>query len=462
MASYQIDFQNGKANNAADTYALIISYQASETYIAAKAGWDYYMGENTTISAIGRYYWKNRVDENTGKVVGGGFVENPYVANNKIGYSFFTDMVTQKVDTLFREIPTIDGVELPKGFVKTFGYVLRSAAERASAQAVSYIFVDSDGHLNCFSADRAMPFYDNETGKLRALIRWWEVPAQRKDIPYIYWEVYTEDGVTTYCNRPTIHETKPLTPYKYKRTKSIVSDEIIAEKTPLPIVEFLNNEYRTSDLTSNIRSKIDIIDIVQSGFANNIEDFSDAFWSIKDNIGGNEGYYQDLISEITRTKVIVADGAEMKQFQIPTEARSRFVEMIKDDLIRDGGVVDTKALTQGNLTATAIKAARANLETRVSKFEWQAYKCATEVLELYFRLQGKEIPEFDVTFNTYHLDNVTETVQNAISLHGTISNDSYLKMLKSVNIIDDVEVEKAKMEDENNARFGFGNKGIVE
>ena len=185
MASYQIDFQNGKANNAADTYSLIISYQASETYIAAKAGWDYYMGENTTISAIGRYYWKNRVDENTGKVVGGGFVENPYVANNKIGYSFFTDMVTQKVDTLFREIPTIDGVELPKGFVKTFGYVLRSAAERASAQAVSYIFVDSDGHLNCFSADRAMPFYDNETGKLRALIRWWEVPAQRKDIPYI-------------------------------------------------------------------------------------------------------------------------------------------------------------------------------------------------------------------------------------------------------------------------------------
>ena len=270
MASYQIDFKDGKANNAADTYALIISYQASETYIAAKAGWDYYMGENTTISAIGRYYWKNRVDENTGKVVGGGFVENPYVANNKIGYSFFTDMVTQKVDTLFREIPTIDGVELPKGFVKTFGYVLRSAAERASAQAVSYIFVDSDGHLNCFSADRAMPFYDNETGKLRALIRWWEVPAQRKDIPYIYWEVYTEDGVTTYCNRPTIHETKPLTPYKYKRTKSIVSDEIIAEKTPLPIVEFLNNEYRTSDLTANIRSKIDIIDIVQSGFANNI------------------------------------------------------------------------------------------------------------------------------------------------------------------------------------------------
>ena len=60
------------------------------------------------------------------------------------------------------------------------------------------------------------------------------------------------------------------------------------------------------------------------------------------------------------------------------------------------------------------------------------------------------------------MDNVTETVQNAISLHGTISNDSYLKMLKSVNIIDDVEVEKAKIEDENNARFGFGNKGIVE
>jgi Phage portal protein, SPP1 Gp6-like. len=74
---------------------------------------------------------------------------------------------------------------------------------------------------------------------------------------------------------------KPLEPYKYKIKQSALSTDFEPIKSELPIVEFINNEYRTSDLSGNIRSKIDIIDIVQSGFANNIEDFSDAFWVLK-------------------------------------------------------------------------------------------------------------------------------------------------------------------------------------
>ena len=139
------------------------------------------------------------------------------------------------------------------------------------------------------------------------------------------------------------------------------------------------------------------------------------------------------MANINRTRKIIGEGAEMKQFQIPTEARSKFVEIIKDDLIRDGGVVDTKALTNGNLTATAIKAARANLETRVSKFEWEAYKTATETIQMYLEKTGRAA-DFDITFNSYHLDNVTETVQNATMLRGTRSyatNGSRLLTTKS-------------------------------
>ena len=90
--------------------------------------------------------------------------------------------------------------------------------------------------------------------------------------------------------------------------------------------------------------------------------------------------------------------------------------MFKQEIVEESGIIDIKDLTATQLTNVAIKASTMKLRQRVSDFEWQAYKCATEVLELYFRLQGKEIPEFDVTFNTYHLDNVTETVQNAVSL----------------------------------------------
>lgn len=459
MASYQIDFKNGIGMGGAETYSLILRYASSPIYQQAKIGWDYFMGENTTVSQLKRLYWKDGdTDAETGKKLNnGGFANNPYVANNKIGFSFFTDMVTQKVDTLFRETPTIEtDFEINKRFKKEFGYALRSAAERTSAQAVSYLILGANGSINVFPADRAIAFYDDETTEIRAFIRWWTVSGLN-GVATTYWEVYTEDGVTTYKNKP-ITVVRPLTPYNFKILSSAISTKTIYEKSNgLPIVEFWNNEYKISDFSTNIRSKIDIIDIVQSGFANNIEDFSDAFWVIKTQDGGmlTEQYYQDFLANIQRTRKILGDDAEMKQFQIPTEARAKFVEIMKDDLIRDAGIVDTKSLTNGNLTATAIKAARASLDTRVSKFEWQAYSVANKLLDMYF-LQNNVMPEYDVTFNKYSLINQTEIVQNAVSLRGTITELSYLEMLESAQIIGSAELELENLKKESLNKYGGG------
>ena len=48
---------------------------------------DYYNGKNTTVNALRRIYWSDSAK---------GWAENPFVANNKIGYGFFYDMVSQK------------------------------------------------------------------------------------------------------------------------------------------------------------------------------------------------------------------------------------------------------------------------------------------------------------------------------------------------------------------------------
>lgn len=60
------------------------------------------------------------------------------------------------------------------------------------------------------------------------------------------------------------------------------------------------------------------------------------------------------------------------------------------------------------------------------------------------------------------MDNVTETVQNATMLRGTISEKSYLKMLQGVGIIDNVDDEIEAMQEEKDVRFGVGNNGIEE
>lgn len=458
MASYQQDFL-GKGKTpptAAQSYSLLKRYESSPICINAQIAWQYFNGENKTISELRRMYWKDGTkDETTGKVSAGGFTDNPYVANNKIGFGFFRDMVTQKVDTLFREIPSINTeYKLDDKFIKRYGFALKVAGERASAQGFAFLLLDRNSNIQVFSSDRAVAFYDDYTGEMKALIRWWYM-ENLNAYSTMYWEIYDEEGVATYRNRPHLSQVGEKVPYKFNRRTSRLTDEIEPISVGLPIVEFRNTYDKRSDFSTNIRSKIDIIDIVQSGFANNIEDFSDVYWAIKDNGSLSGEYYEDFVANINRTRKVFGEAIDVKQVQIPTEARSKFVEIMKDDLIRDGGVVDMKALTNGNLTATAIHAARAGLETRVSAFEWVAYEAATRLIEIYQTMNGVQF-DFDVTFNKYTINNVTETIQNAVLLYGKVSEDTFLNMLKSADIISDVEEEKEKMADETFSKYGAG------
>ena len=456
MASFQEDFL--KFNTPSGTYGIITRYIGSSPYLDAQTNWEYFNGNNTTIGDIERFYYSEGTKDSAGKLIAGtsGLKVNYWSANNKIGYSFFKDMVTQKVDTLFRETPTIQtDFEIDKKFIKNFGFALRVAAERASAQKYAFLLTLSN-EIQVFAADRAIPFYDDDTGEIRALIRWWTV-ERLNSVETLYWEIYEEDGVTTCRNKPSIEIVKPKMPYRYIERTSAVS--VIREPKAigkLPINEFRNTYDRRSDMTPNIRAKIDIIDIVQSGFANNIEDFSDVFLAIKSSSSLREQDYIDFLANFSQTHVAKMADVEMKQFQVPTEARSKFVEIMKADLVRDGGVMDMDALLRGNATATAIRVSRANLETRVSAFEWTAYEAATSVIETYKRVNGLEF-DFDVAFNKYTLNNDTEVISNANQLYGRIPDEDYFRMLQSINVISTSPDEAIqKMNLQTAAKYGAG------
>lgn len=454
MASYQQDFKN--FNNAVGTYSLIMRYRGSSMHTTAAANWDYFNGDNVTIRNVRRMYYSEGVkDRETGKLVGAGFKQNYWAANNRIGYSFFRDMVTQKVDTLFRETPTIETAHAvsPK-FIKNFGFAMRVAAERASAQCYAFLFLVGD-EVRVFSADSAIAFYDDSTGAIRALIRWWTVPSLTQH-EVLYWEVYEDDGVTTYRQLPTVEVVIPKQPYRYKTRVSALRTEVIAQDAGgLPVVEFVNTYDRRSDMTPNIRAKIDVIDLVNSGFANNIEDFADVFMVVKEQAGFHDADYLDYLANFTRTRVAKGD-INLQQFQVPTEARTRFVEIMKQELIQDGGVMDMTALLSGNATATALRLARVNLETRVSAFEWTAYEAATKLIEMYQRQNGIAF-DFDVRFNKFTLSNESEVIQNANAIWGRVPDDDYYRILQSINIVSRPPEETIQaMQEQQLRRYGAG------
>lgn len=455
MASFQTDFKA----DAKGSYELITTYKSTEQFKHAIDGSSYFNGENTVISKMRRWYWKEwktRADDGT-ITTGGGYVPNLYVANNHIAYGFFKDMVIQKVDTLFRENPTINtanGYEVDKKFIKQFGYAMRIGAETAAKEGYGLLFLDANNQINILPASQTIVFYDDNDGRIRAVIYFYEIKSLIGQ--EIRWFVFSEEGVQAFSNKSgTPIAIDEIQPYKYSKIQSYFTSDIIKQSGIIPIIEFDNNKLKKSDLTNNIKSKIDIIDIVQSGFANNIEDFSDIYMVMKDAVGGGEEYYQDFMANIARTHKIIGDGVELKQLDIPTTARDTFVKIMKEELVQDGGVCDMKALLNGNLTATAIHAARANLETRVSAFEWQCDKAANEFIELYQKVNGLQF-EFDVTFNKYTLNNVTETINNAVMLYGKVSEETFLNLLKGADIIDDVEKEKERIADESLSKYGAG------
>lgn len=452
------------------------NWKLSDTHKKQRDDWSYFGGDNVTIRETKRYYWSDPkiiLDSNGQPTLdsngcprrfGGGFVENPYVANNRIGYGVYKDIVSQKVNSLLDETPVITGIELDKKFIKQFGYAMKNGGQRAAGQGVNYIYQDYLGNLTVFQSENCIPYFDEMTGDLVRLIRFWDIPTttemsyqnNRYQSYYTIIETYTEQGLTTYSTRGKFHIEKPLTPYKFKRTADALGETVTGEAVNLPITIFRNNESYKSDMLPSVRAKIDIIDIVNSGFANNIEDFSDLFWVVKNASGMDATAFEDFVANINRSKkIIVGDNSDVdtKQIQIPTEARSKFVEIMKNELIFETGIIDTQAIAAGgDIRNIGIKLMTLKLRQRISDFEWEAYRAATDIINKY--MQYRNISgNFDVDFTEMLIGNDTEMIDNANKIRPDISRETYLGIVRKAGYISDVKEELKRVENENANMF---------
>lgn len=463
-------------NNPELLPSICENWKLSNTHISQRDDWRYFNGDNVTISELRRYYWSDPkviLDSNGQPILdsngcpkrfGGGFVENKYVANYRIGYGIYKDIVSQKTNSLLDETPTVSGIELDKKFLKQFGYAMKIAGQRAAGQGVSYIYQDYLGNLTVFQTENCIPYFDDMTGDLVSLIRFWDIPTNyemsyqnnRYQSYYTIIETYTEEGLTVYSTRGKFHVVKPLTPYKFKRTADIFGSTITGESVNLPITIFRNNPDYKSDMTPSVRAKIDIIDIVNSGFANNIEDFSDLFWVIKNASGMDSTAFEDYVANINRTKkIIVGDGDDVntKQIEIPTEARTKFVELMKKELIFETGIIDTQAIAAGgDIRNIGIKLMTLKLRQRISDFEWEAYRAATDIINKRLQYLG-ESGEFDIDFTEMLIGNDTELIDNANKIRPDISRETYLELIKKAGYISDVKEELKRIENENASIF---------
>jgi len=162
--------------------------------------------------------------------------------------------------------------------------------------------------------------------------------------------------------------------------------------------------------------------------------------------------FEDFTANINRTKKIILgenDSVETKQIEIPTEARSKFVELMKKELIFETGIIDTQAIAAGgDIRNIGIKLMTLKLRQRISDFEWEAYRAATDIVNKYMQYRGLT-GNFDIDFTEMLIGNDTEMIDNANKIRPDVSRETYLEIIRKAGYISDVKAELKRVETEN-------------
>lgn len=424
----------------------IAEHKRSPLYNEAVVAYEYFKKRNVTIMQYQKLLY----------TLSGEVVPDNYSANYKFCNAFFPKFVRQENSFLLGNGVTFNNEGTKEAFGgDDFDTQLYVAGEDALWGAVSFLFFNFD-HVDVFKVTEFVPLIGEEDGALHAGIRFWQIDSQRP----LRATLYEEDGYTEFVwdskktdERGNVVELKGrvLKPKQTYTQTVAVSEadgtEILDGKNypSFPIVPLWANREHQSELTG-LRSKIDGYDLIQSGFANDLDDCSQIYWIISNAGGMDEVDLKKFMDQIKRVKaaVIEDDGAkaEAHTMELPYQARQTGLQELRDSLYSDAMALDTDKITAGNITATAIESAYENLELKCDGYEY----CVTEAVKSLLKLVGKE--DDSPTYHRRKTTNQTEVTSMVLSASEQLDDETILKHLPFLNIDEIDEILQRKDEEE--------------
>ena len=447
MKTYEDLLEIGEDEKARQDFVMTVinDHKSSKVYKEAKIAYEYYCKRNTTITEYRKLLY----------TMSGEAVPDNFSANYKISNAFYPIFVKQEVSHLLGNGVTFNenGTKNKLGGDK-FDIQLMRAGKAALWGAVSFGFFNLD-HIDVFNILEFAPLWGEEDGGLHAGVRWWQIADDKP----LRATLYEQDGFTEYRWKDgTCTVLKEKTPYvSIVRTSEADGSEIIEGKNyaGFPIVPLWGDEEHQSSFTG-LREGIDAYDLIKSGFANDLDDASQIYWTIT-NSGGMDDV--DLVKFIERLRIVhaatVDDGAgstaEAHTIEVPYNARQTMLAELRDGLYRDAMALDTDKISAGSITATAIEASYENLTLKCDDFE-------TNVTEfIYGLLKLVEIQD-SPTYKRSKIINMNEDTLTVLAAAQYLDNETILKHLPFLNpdeideILDRITEEEAgryEMEEEN-------------
>ena len=364
-------------------------------------------------------------------------------SNNKIACNFFHRLNTQRVMySLGNGVSFIDTSEAGKKDTtkerlgKHFDYDMQMLAYKALTHGVSFAFWNID-RMCVFPLTEFAPLWDEQTGTLRAGIRFWRLDPTRPMQVVLYEEdgwsrfqtVQSSNGASDERLVMTSEKRPYITHFAY--TRADMDPQVIAAEnySALPVVPMWGSKLHQSTLIG-MREKIDSYDLIRSGFANDLQDCAQIYWMIANAGGMTDQDMQRFLDRLKINHVALVDsedGGSAQGFtqEIPYEARKEYLNMIRAGIYEDFGALDVHTVAAG-ATNDHIDAAYQPMDEEAADFEYQV----SEFIQQLLALMGiDDQPVFKRT----RISNQLEQVQMIVAEADYLDRETILRKLPNVS-----------------------------
>ena len=374
-------------------------------------------------------------------------LESKQVIGNRLSNDFFFRFVVQQNQYLLGNGVTLKDAETKKKLGQSFDTRLQEIGENALLHGVSWGYWNND-HMESISAVKDplsgfVALCDEITSEPKVGIQFWQI-ARDKPMGV---RLFETDGVTIYRfpsnasidNDTLVSVAEKKRPYRVQTFKDGGGLDVIGGEnySALPVVPLFANKEKRSELTHNIKSKIDAYDRIQSDLGDNLDRANDVYW-VLNNFGGDAKDVVNMIEMINSIKAVMNQtngigggaSAEPRTIEVPYAARATALEILKKSLYQDFMALDMDEIKGGSLTNVAIKTAMANLNLKADRYEWQCFAFVQNILS-FVGITGEDAEI--IRFNRRGIVNESETIANIYMARNDVSRQWALEANPMVN-----------------------------
>lgn len=345
------------------------------------------------------------------------------------------------------KIITVDTVKEQLG--KDFDTVLYKAGKYARMHGVSYLLWSFD-HAAYFKMTEFCPLYDEDDGRLKAGFRFWSLDWEKRPVIVV---MYEPDGYTVYKTRKgskglDIVEDKPKRGYVEKVSHTEADGDMVigySNYSDLPVVPLWGSTHRQSDLVG-MRGKIDVYDLINSGFANDVNECAEIYWIIGNAMGMTDADVAKFRDRIKFQHIAVADTDNSPitahSQEIPVNAKETLLNRTRAQLYEDYGGLDVHTIAAGS-TNDHVDAAYQPMDEEADDFEYQVIEAVRGILAL---LGVDDVP----VFHRNRISNKKEQTETVMLAAQYLDTETLLKKLPFItpdevyNIMANNDAESAR------------------